>query len=171
MLDMVCEQCDDLKTTTALLCKNHLTTGINNDIKKYIRCTRCDEKIKMKLFREYYNLEHWGILHWHRKLQNIKTEINDKSVNAYINKHSIGYIRYVGHCLSYGHKPSDICLKAEAEREIIKTIQKKKKRTFGDDEIDLTIVSYKFFCNIFLKTFDDEKAQFMKKTLFEILFL
>ena len=89
---MVCERCKDLKTTTALLCKTALPYDLNGHINQYIRCRGCDEKIKMKLFREYYNLEHWGIYHCHRKLQNIKAEINDKSINAYINKHSMGYI-------------------------------------------------------------------------------
>lgn len=80
----------------------------------------------------------------------------------------MGYIRYVGHCLTYGHKPL-ARYKIEAEIEINKMIQKRKNRS--DNDLDLDIVAYDFFCNIFLKSFGNEKGQKINNILYSILFL
>ena len=165
-----CPRCSDQKTTAKLLCNQVLGDDVFNLINSFNRCENCDEKNNMKIFRESFNSVCWNILHYNRRMQNIKAEINDKNINKNINKHSRGYIRYVGHCLSYGHKPLDR-YRIEAEIEMSKVIQKRKKRTYGDDDFNLNIVAYVFFCNVFLKSFGNEKGQEINNILYKILFL
>ena len=56
----------------------------------------------------------------------------------------MGYLRYVGHCLSYGHTPLNR-YRYEKEQEILKMIQKRKNRKYGDEDINLKILSFDFF--------------------------
>ena len=163
-----CQGCTDQKHTIKLLCDQVLRKDLFDLVNSFNRCEKCDEKINMKMFRETISSLHWGILHFKRRMQNIKAEINDKNINKHINKHSMGYIRYVGHCLTYGHKPL-ARYKIEAEIEINKMIQKRKNRS--DNDLDLDIVAYDFFCNIFLKSFGNEKGQKINNILYKILFL
>ena len=165
----VCSRCADQKVTSKILCNQVLQEDVFNLINSFNRCEWCDDIVNTRLFKESYNSTTWFILHHARTLQSIKTEINDKNINKYINKHAMGYLRYVGHCLSFGHKPLDR-YKNETEQQILKMIQKRKNRKYGDDDIDLKRLSYYFFSNMFLKKFDNEKAQFMIKILFKILY-
>ena len=99
-----CPSCTDQKITAKLLCKKFLRNELFELVNSFNRCKKCDEKLNFKMFRETMNSLKWGVLHFNRRMQNIKAEINDKNINKHINKHSKGYIRYVGHCLTYGHK-------------------------------------------------------------------
>ena len=165
-----CQGCTDQKNTIKLLCNQVLRNDLFDLVNSFNRCEKCDEKLNFKMFRETISSLHWGILHFKRRMQNIKAEINDKNINKHINKHSMGYIRYVGHCLTYGHKPLDR-YRIEAENEIKKAIQKRKNRKYGDDDLNLNIVAYDFFCNIFLKSLGNEKGQLINNILYKILFL
>ena len=165
-----CPRCTDQQNTIKLLCDQVLRKDLFDLVSSFNRCQKCDEKLNFKMFRETINTLNWGILHFQRRMQNIKAEINDKNINKHINKESMGYIRYVGHCLTYGHKPLDR-YRIEAENKIQKMIQKRKKRTYGDDQFDLNQLAYKFFCNIFLKSFGNEKGQQLNNILYNILFL
>ena len=165
----VCSRCADQKVTGKLLCNQVLQKDSFNLINSFNRCEWCDDVVNDLMFRETYNSTSWFILHYRRGLQSIKTEINDKNINKNINKVSMGYLRYVGHCLSYGHKPLDR-YRYEAEYKILNMIRKRKNRKYGDENINLKMLSYDFFSNMFLKKFDNEKAQFMIRRLFKILY-
>ena len=177
-----CQGCTDQQNTIKLLCDQVLRKDLFDLVNSFNRCEKCDENINMKMFRETFNSVYWSILHYNRRMQKIKEEINDKNINKHINKESMGYIRYVGHCLTYGHKPLDR-YRIEAENEIKKMIQKRKNRKVGDsersslsgrsrdDDLNLNIVAYNFFCNIFLKSFGNEKGQKINNILYKILFL
>ena len=165
-----CQGCTDQQNTIKLLCEQVLRKDLFDLVNSFNRCEKCDEKNNMKMFRETFNSVYWSILHYNRRMQKIKEEINDKNINKHINKHSMGYIRYVGHCLTYGHKPLDR-YKIESDIKIQNMIQKRKNRKFGDDDVDLNLLAYKFFCNIFLKCFGNEKGQRINNILYNILFL
>ena len=165
-----CQGCTDQQNTIKLLCEQVLRKDLFDLVNSFNRCEKCDEKIKMEEFKNTFNSVYWSILHYNRRMQKIKEEINDKSINKHINKESMGYIRYVGHCLTYGHKPLDR-YKIESDIKIQNMIQKRKNRKFGDDDLDLNLLAYKFFCNIFLKSFGNEKGQRINNILYNILFL
>ena len=165
-----CPRCSDQKNTIKLLCDQVLYKDLFELVNSFNRCEKCDEKINMKMFRETFNSVYWSILHYNRRMQKIKEEINDKNINKHINKHSMGYIRYVGHCLTYGHKPLDR-YRIEAENEIKKMIQRRKNRKAGNDDLDLNLLAYNFFCNIFLKSFGNEKGQEINNILYKTVFL
>ena len=165
----VCSRCTDQKVTGKLLCNQVLQEDAFNLINSFNRCEWCDDVVNDRLFRETYNSTTWFILHPSRTLQSIKTEINDKNIGKHINKHSMSFLRYVGHSLSYGHTALDR-YRDEAEYQISKMIQKRKNRKYGDEDINLKMLSYDFFSKMFLKKFDNEKAQFMIRRLFKILY-
>ena len=165
-----CPGCTDQQNTIKLLCDQVLRKDLFDLVSSFNRCKKCDEKIKMEELKKTFNSVYWSILHYNRRMQKIKEEINDKSINKHINKESMGYIRYVGHCLTYGHKPLDR-YKIESDIKIQNMIQKRKNRKFGDDDLDLNLLAYKFFCNIFLKSFGNEKGQRINNILYNILFL
>ena len=147
----VCSRCADQKVTSKLLCNQALQEDAFNLINSFNRCEWCDDLVNTRLFRETFNSTTWLILHHRRRLQSIKTEINDKNINKYINKHAMGYLRYVGHCLSYGHTPL-VRYRYEKEQEILKMIQKRKNRKYSDEDINLKTLSFDFLVICFLKS-------------------
>ena len=166
----VCPQCADQKVTIKFLCKQSLKDDLYNHIDFFHKnCSECDHLRNVRTFIETYNSMPWHILHYNRKVYSIKNEILDNGINVHINKISMGYIRYVGHCLSFGHAPLGR-YQTEAEMTMINTIRNRKRRSFGDDCIDLKYLAYRFFSRIFLKRFDNEKAQFMINTLYKIIY-
>ena len=167
---VVCPQCVDQKVTGKLLCKQVLRNDIYNLISIYNGCSRCDYLRNIRLFIDTYNSVTWLILHPRWNIYSVKNHILNKNINDHINKHSMNYLRYVGHSLSYGHKPLDR-YRYEYEARVKEMIRKRKRRRDGDENIDLKRLSLDFFSKLFLKRFDIPKAQFMIKTLIEILYL
>ena len=86
----VCSRCADQKVTSKLLCNQALQEDAFNLINSFNRCEWCDDIVNTRLFRETFNSTTWLILHHRRGLQSIKTEINDKNINKYIHKYSMG---------------------------------------------------------------------------------
>ena len=170
-MTVVCPRCADQKVTSKLLCKRVLRNDMFNLINSFNGCKRCEDIANQLRFIETFNSEPWLILHNRRTLPSIKNEIINGHVTMYLNKHSMRYIRYVGHCLSYGHKPLDR-YQTETEQKIIEEVLKRKRRLIGEEKgMDVKDVAYRFFKTLFIKRFDNEKTQFMIDILYKILYL
>ena len=168
-MTVVCPRCADQKVTSKLLCKQVLRNDMFNLINSFNGCKRCEDIANQLRFIETFNSEPWLILHYSRTIYSVQNHILNRNINHRINKHSMGYLRYVGHCLSYGHTPLDR-YRYECEARVKEMIRKRKRRRDGDENIDLKRLSLDFFSRLFLKRFDNETAQFMIKTLIEILY-
>ena len=98
---MVCEQCQDLKTTTALLCKNHLPIELNNDIKKYIRCMQCDDRCNHKRFITLSKKHNITNIIFYYIIKGVKKELATPKTKQQVNKFSMEFVRYITHCIQF----------------------------------------------------------------------
>ena len=158
-----CEECKEKITTAKLLTKHNLIEGLDNQICKYIQCPRCDEIEEMEKFKAIYRGMNLHVIFLYRhRLSSIKNHIGIKTIEQQINKHSITFLRYVGHCLTFYHGPLSI---------YTEQIQQQMKRQIKNYKyIDLTILSFEFFRTLFLKRLTDKEAQFMTQCLYKLLF-
>ena len=93
MLDMVCERCKDLKTTTALLCKTTLPYDLNGHIKQYLRCWGCDGReraVKFKIIMGNISYSRFPAT-----VSIAKQMVGDRSLTKYLHKYSFSYLEWM----------------------------------------------------------------------------
>ena len=163
---MVCQQCEDLKTTTALLCKNHLPIELNNDIKKYIRCTQCD--LKKILLKHSSNLKDFS------SPSSLRKELKDTDLVKYININSASYLHEVwGNNWNCVSNPSSYFDRFCGGREVSYFNQKNWTREKilnmkKSHYLDLNILCYKVYLHRCAQHLSNQELNVMEKFLRKI---
>ena len=166
MLDMVCQHCEDLKTTTALLCKNHLPIDLNNDIKKYIRCTQCDEN-EIKHILINILIKHSSKLSPFGSVSIMREELKDTDLVKYINIHSARHLSEMWeHFQNLVSRPRYYYIGSLFDiknwrREQILNMKGKRYSHY----LDLDILCYKVFLHQCAQHFSNQELDTMEKYL------
>ena len=96
---MVCDQCKDLKTTSALLCKGKMLNEIRFNIIPFLQCSKCDilqeHKRFITLSKKYKLIE---IMRCYTT-SDIKMQLKTTKTKQRVNKYSIGYVNHITRCI------------------------------------------------------------------------
>ena len=172
---MVCVLCGDLKVTSDLLCKNILPEQLSKNIKQYIKCKECDNKIEVALFKNIMRKLSISSQIWFpHTVEVAKKEIKDTKLKKYINKYTLYCIKslkydYLYHLNYRNIKDFRRQIRYNEEKDRWKQEMKEHNKTAPQD-INFEDLAVKFFSDLFKQKLKKENYDFMIKMLHKIFY-
>ena len=164
---MVCDQCNEHNITSALLCKTALLEHLNNELKPYLRCQKC-KNYHHKLFMTLSKNHNLHEIIYHYNLKDVKSHLKTTKTKQQVNKHSMGYIRYITHCIKFykgGRFYDDWMIKYQNK------YQEELNNMKAKHHINLKTFFIDFYCELCDKRMNKADALFMEKYITKLLIL